>query len=108
VTSTEYYDEEDRRIDVAEPGEIRLCARMCDTCVFRPGNLMYLAPGRLTDMVKGAHRDEGQIVCHKTLDTEAPAICRGYADKADRGRSLALRIGRALGWIKEIEPPTGE
>jgi hypothetical protein len=100
----DHYDDEGRRIDVAELGEIRLCARMCDTCVFRPGNLMHLEPGRVTDMVKAAHKDEGHITCHKTLDTEAPAICRGYADKADRGRSLALRIGRALGWLREVEP----
>lgn len=103
--TAEHYDDEDRRIDVAGPGEVRLCARLCDTCIFRPGNLMRLPPGRVADMVKDAHRDEGHIVCHKTLDTEAPAVCRGYADKADRGRSLALRFGRALGWIREVEPP---
>jgi len=105
---TEYYDDEGRRSDVAEPGEIRLCSRMCDTCVFRPGNLMLLEPGRVADMVRAARRDEGHITCHKTLDTDAPAICRGYADGPDAGRSLALRFGRALGWIKEIDPPTKE
>jgi hypothetical protein len=102
---TESYDDEGRRQDVARPGEVRLCARLCDTCIFRPGNLMHLEPGRLTQMTRDARADEGHIVCHDTLDTDAPAICRGYADKADRGRSLALRFGRALGWIKEIDPP---
>lgn len=105
---TEHYDNEGRRIDVAGPDGMRLCAHMCDTCIFRPGNLMHLEPGRVAQMVKDAHRDEGHIVCHSTLDTDAPAICRGYADKADRGRSLALRIGRALGWIREIRPPGKE
>ncbi len=102
---TEYYDEEGHRSDVAEPGEIRLCSRMCDTCIFRPGNLMFLAPGRMAGMVKEARADEGHITCHKTLDTDAPAICRGYADKADHGRSMALRVGRIMGMIKEIDPP---
>lgn len=99
------YDDEGRRHDVAEPGEVRLCAHMCDTCIFRPGNLMHLSPGRVADMVKKARADEGHIVCHATLDTEAPAICRGYADKADQGRGLALRLGRILGWLREITPP---
>lgn len=102
----EYRDDEGRRHDVARPGEIRLCARMCDTCIFRPGNLMYLEPGRVTQMVNDARAAEGHIVCHKTLDTEAPAICRGYADGPDTGRSIALRLARIIpGWIKEIEPP---
>jgi hypothetical protein len=102
------YDEDGRRSDVAEPGEIRLCARMCGTCIFRPGNLMHLAPGRVADMVKSARADEGHITCHKTLDTDAPAICRGYADGPDQGRSLALRIGRIAGWLREVEPPDKE
>lgn len=107
---TEYDDDEGRRHDVGDPAtlEVRLCSRMCDTCVFRPGNLMNLRPGRLASWVKELHRDQGHIVCHKTLDTQAPAICRGYADKADQGRSFALRVGRAMGWIKEIEPPGKE
>lgn len=103
-----HYDDDGRRTDVAQPGEIRLCSRMCDTCIFRPGNLMHLPRGRVAEMARSARRDEGQIVCHATLDTDAPAICRGYADKADHGRSLALRIGRLLGWIKEIRPPGKE
>lgn len=98
-------DDEGRWIDVAEAGEVRLCARLCDTCVFRPGNLMRLEHGRVAQMARDARAEQGHIVCHETLDTDAPAICRGYADKADRGRSMALRLGRALGWIKEIMPP---
>ena len=106
---TEAYDDEGRRHDVARPGEIRLCAHMCDTCIFRPGNLMHLSPGRVTRMVDDARAAEGHIVCHKTLDTDAPAICRGYADGPDMGGSLALRMVRIIpAWLKEIEPPKGD
>ncbi|MFC8045352.1 hypothetical protein [Nocardia sp. NPDC057353] len=50
---------------------------------------------------------EGHIVCHNTLDTTG-AICRGFADSPlAHDRSLALRTGRALGVLTEIEPPTG-
>ncbi|MEU6142382.1 hypothetical protein ABZ848_18665 [Streptomyces sp. NPDC047081] len=98
---SEPYDE------VADPftGTVRLCARRCGTCIFRPGNLMDLQPGRVTDMVTRASRAEGHIVCHATLGTATPAICRGFADGPDQGRSLALRLARALGTLREISPP---
>lgn len=93
--------------DVADPvtGIVRLCAEMCATCIFRPGNLMDLEPGRVADMVKEARIRDGHIVCHDTLGTSEPAICRGYADGPDKGTSLALRIGRALGTLKEVPLP---
>ncbi|MBX7551508.1 hypothetical protein K1Y78_26585 [Streptomyces sp. tea 10] len=57
---------------------------------------MNLEPGRVAGMINRAVADEGHIVCHKTLGTEAPAICRGFASHP-RGRaaSLALRLARA-------------
>jgi hypothetical protein len=102
-------DVEDRlRNDVFDPTEpaVRVCADLCSTCVFRPGNLMHLRPGRLADLVAQAQAREGHIVCHSTLGTSQPAICRGYADGPDRGRSLTLRLGRALGIVREITPPS--
>lgn len=112
---TEDYDDEwdgdgwgPQPVGDAHAHEVRLCSRMCDTCIFRPGNPMHLMPGRVAQMVKDARAGEGHIPCHDTLGTDAPAICRGYADKADHGRSLLLRLGRALGWIKEIDPPNKE
>lgn len=93
--------------EVADPGTgtVRLCARRCATCIFSPGNLMDLQPGRVADMVAQARRAEGHVVCHATLGTEVPAICRGFADGPDQGCSLALRLARALGTLQEISPP---
>jgi hypothetical protein len=88
--------------------EVRLCADLCNTCIFRPGNLMHLDRGRVAQMARDSRAKEGHIVCHSTLGTEQPAICRGYADKADHGRSLALRLGRAMRTIREITPPAKE
>ncbi|GGZ92351.1 hypothetical protein [Streptomyces bluensis] len=89
--------------DVADPatGAVRLCAHRCDTCIFHAGNPMDLQPGRVTEMVTRARRAEAHVVCHKTLGTDTPAICRGFADGPDQGRSLA----RALGTLREICPP---
>jgi len=96
------------RKDVCDPatGIVRLCASQCSTCIFRPGNPMALEPGALKDLIGKARRNQGHIVCHATLDTDDPAICRGYADHADHGRSLALRLATALGTVRHITPPT--
>ncbi|MFE1923375.1 hypothetical protein ACFW91_12485 [Streptomyces asoensis] len=86
------------RQDVADPATwtVRVCGDRCTTCIFRPGNLMHLEQGRVASMLKEAVAGEGHIVCHKTLGTEAPAICAGFAAHP-RGRvaSLALRLARA-------------
>ncbi|MFC5200151.1 hypothetical protein [Streptomyces kaempferi] len=100
-------EEDEPNADVADPltGAVRLCAHRCDTCIFHPGDPMHLQPGRVTGMVTAARRAEGHVVCHKTLGTESPAICRGFADGPDQGRSLALRLARALGTLTEVSPP---
>lgn len=90
--------------DVADPatGTVRLMAAKCDTCIFRPGNLMHLRPGRVKDMVDTCLRNSGHVVCHKTLDEATDgAICRGFAD-AYPGVALALRVGAAFGGIIEV------
>ncbi|MCK7627261.1 hypothetical protein MUU72_29905 [Streptomyces sp. RS10V-4] len=98
MTDPASYSAEGLRHDVADPATwtVRVCQDRCTTCIFRPGNLMNLAPGRVANMVNRAVADEGHIVCHKTLGTTAPAICEGFA-KHPRGRaaSLALRLARA-------------
>ncbi|MFJ7279392.1 hypothetical protein [Kitasatospora sp. NPDC098663] len=96
---------------VADPatGEVRVLARLCDTCIYRPGNLMHLAPGRVRQLADQALADDGHIVCHSTLPALAPrgtkgAICRGFANAHGRA-ILALRIGAAFGRIVEVPPP---
>lgn len=100
------------RRDVADPasGVVRQCADMCATCIFRPGNLMHLAPGRLQDMVRTTAQSNGHIVCHSTLDTDAPAICAGYAQHPlGAARSLALRAVRSgIARLHLVKPPAKE
>lgn len=82
---------------VCSDNEVRVCEDKCTTCIFRPGNLMRLRPGRRAQMVRDALRDEGHITCHSTLDQPLSAICRGFADLPEaKARSLALRVGLAL------------
>lgn len=85
--------------NVWRDGRIHVRAEMCPTCVFRPGNLMDLMPGRLRGMIDEARRNEGCIPCHKHLNTGADAVCRGFFD---RYPTAPLQIAERLGLIQEV------
>lgn len=91
-------------------GVLRICADLCPTCIYRPGNLMDLDPGRVQEMTRSAIADEGHVVCHSTLGTPAPAICAGFERHPQGGaRSLALRFAAArLLRVVRITPPGKE
>ncbi|WP_329318029.1 hypothetical protein [Streptomyces sp. NBC_01262] len=97
MTSSATYSSDGLRHDVADPAtwSVRICARRCGTCIFRPGNLMRLEEGRVAEMIANAIAEEGHIVGHATLGTEAPAICAGFAaHRNGSAASLALRLAR--------------
>jgi hypothetical protein len=94
--------------------QVRLLRSQCSTCVFRPGNKMQLAAGRLADLVRSALADEGFIVCHQTLpygghEGVLQAVCRGFADRySTQQLQLAERLGGGLGSGKGfliVDPP---
>lgn len=109
---TDVYDED--RDDEIESGKVldpidqkpRLCSRQCDTCVFRPGNVMRLRPGRLRQMVRDTLAGGGFIPCHETIRRPdfRPAVCRGFSDQYGH-RSNLLRIWDRLGGFREVDPP---
>ncbi len=101
------WEPEDTRV-VDPDGTLRVCADLCPTCIYRPGNLMNLEPGRVRQMTQDAIANEGHVVCHSTLGTPAPAICAGFERHPQGGiRSLALRFA-AAGRLRivRITPPT--
>jgi hypothetical protein len=65
---------------------------MCDTCIFRPGNLMNLEPGRVEEMVAGA-ADNGCIPCHEHLGSDTEPVCAGYFK---RHQNQILQIAERL------------
>lgn len=87
--------------NVYREGKVHVRAEKCGTCIFRPGNLMRLAPGRVEAMVKEACAKESAIVCHATLDTDKNAVCRGFFDKHG-GDTLTLRLAQMQGVVKEV------
>lgn len=84
-------------------GKVHVQSEKCVTCIFRPGNLMNLEPGRVKEMVDGAVAGSSVIPCHKTTygQTEQEATCRGYYD-AHAERVPTLRLARAMGIIEEV------
>lgn len=85
-------------------GRVHVCAVMCETCVFRPGNRMDLHAGRLRSMIDSARAHESAIICHATLDGEN-AVCRGFYD---RYPTAPLQIAARLQRITFIDPPGKE
>lgn len=88
---------------------VRQCSEMCATCIYRPGNLAHLTPGRVQEMTQAAIVAEGHVVCHATIGTTAPAICAGFArHPIGVVRSLALRMVRAGGAVLQLVTPPGK
>jgi hypothetical protein len=81
-------------------GRVHVCAAMCPTCVFRPGNLMQLRAGRVRQMVDEALENGSAIICHKTLEGDN-AVCRGFFE---RWPTQPLQVGERLGLIRWVDP----
>lgn len=96
------------RHNVFRDGRVHVCAEMCPTCIFRPGNLMGLNSGRVRGMVDEARKNESRIPCHHQIYLSKPgedACCRGFFD---RYPTQPLQIAERLGLITFITPQPKE
>lgn len=87
--------------------QVHVLDRKCSTCIFRPGNLMHLAEGRVDDLVSRAVANEGSITCHDTIhrdDGVRPAVCRGFYDVHGM-RVWLLRLAKRMKAIVFVDPP---
>lgn len=84
-------------------GRFHVLEGKCDTCIFRPGNLMQLRDGRVEEMSAAANENNSVIVCHQTLDS-LRATCRGYYD-VHRENTMALRMAAAFDVVEFSPPP---
>jgi hypothetical protein len=98
----------DRGVAVV-PGDPKVATHVTAVreCIFRPGNLVHLAEGRLHDLVTQVRRDESFIVCHAALPHYRfpgvkPAISRGFAD---RYSAHVLQVFERLFGFIEVDPP---
>jgi hypothetical protein len=64
--------------------EVPVRAEMCETCIFRPGDVMRLAPGRVEEMVRSVRMSGSYIPCHETMHMRRRGLtkpaCRGLYD----------------------------
>ncbi|KYH44795.1 hypothetical protein ATK17_1753 [Branchiibius hedensis] len=81
-------------------GKVHVVADRCGTCIFRPGDPMRLAPGRVKDMVNAAVSQDSAIICHSSLGGQN-AVCRGFFDRYD---TTPLRLARALRLVEFDQP----
>lgn len=94
---------------------IRVRREMCETCIFRPGNLMHLRPGRLADMVELCKRQNRHIPCHEYLTLRRGswvtgpgakgAVCAGFFQRVEP-LPWYLQVAERLGWIRWLPAPT--
>ena len=88
--------------NVFNDGSVHVCAVQCHTCIFHPDNLMNLEPGRVEEMIEATQLNPaGSITCHKTLDQDQQAICRGWYD---RYSSPFVQIAYRLHLMKFVYP----
>ena len=79
---------------------VHVMSRLCDTCIFRPGNRMDLTEGRVEQMVARSCARESAIICHETLDGYK-AVCRGFYEKHP---TLPLILADKMGRIEWQKP----
>lgn len=78
-------------------------AEKCSTCVFRSGNPMRLAPGRLAEIVEHNRAVGAALICHTTTHGQAAreVVCRGWWDAYPDTNSL--RVVRRLAALYDEE-----
>lgn len=82
---------------------MRVLTEQCETCIFRPGNLMHLNPGRLAGMVADVKTKGGYVTCHETLNRplRQRAICRGSFDRIKTQIIQMAERMNFIEWVKE-------
>lgn len=106
-------EEDEEQRPIGPDGKLRVLSEQCTSCVFRPGNLMHLNPGRLQDLVRQNLAADAALVCHQTLTYGdhpefGAALCRGFFDSYGHYVNLIRIMGRLGGINDTIAPPAKE
>lgn len=103
-------------IEPYRDGKVHVMEEKCSTCVFRPGNLMHLSPGRLKMMATHVQETGIPFSCHQTLPYAeqeyvehygGAALCAGAVENYG-DQSMVLRLAEAMGNIEKVEPHPGK
>jgi hypothetical protein len=101
------------RTNVFRDDRVHVQAAKCSTCIYRPGNLMKLEPGRREQMEDDAIRDGGVIPCHQTIEAYTgsdgdESVCRGFFDVAKHEGDALLSVAERMGLVVFTDLPTQE
>ena len=77
--------------------KLHVCARMCGTCIYRPGAVVDKAY-----VVNDALKAGTAVICHSTLDTEQNLVCAGFLE---HDATPLLRYAEHLGIIVKVRRP---
>lgn len=97
-------------------GKVHVMSEQCSTCVFRPGNLMHLSPGRLKGMAEHVQETGVPFACHQTLSYasaeyqahyDGEALCAGAVENYG-DQSVVMRMAHAHNVIEHVEPHPGQ
>lgn len=97
-------------------GRIHVMAEKCSTCVFRPGNVMHLPPGRLKALTDHVQDTGVPFSCHQTLPYASAehaafyggaALCSGAVENYGDA-SPQIQLALALGVITYVDPAPAE
>lgn len=72
--------------------QVHVNLTLCRTCIYRPEPSIPVATRDLLE--QQANEDSAAIVCHETMDTRKPTVCRGYYEI---NQSVLLRLADAMG-----------
>jgi hypothetical protein len=95
------------QVNVYRQGWVHILSEPCETCIFKPGNLMDLNSGRVKGMVEECLEHDRFIPCHQTMSyyhgpaAGRGAVCAGYWTSY-HGRNWLLRMAVALDRIKFV------
>lgn len=93
-------------------GRVHVMAEKCSTCVFRPGNVMHLPPGRLKELTDHVQESGAPFSCHQTLPYAGAehvefyggaALCAGAVENYGDD-SPQIQLARALDVITYVDP----
>jgi hypothetical protein len=78
----------------ATTGKVGVCAKMCSSCIYRPGTPIPEARDRV---IAAAIESDNVVICHSTLDTKKQLVCHGFYRHED---TAILQIAKRLSVIE--------
>lgn len=89
-------------------GKVRVLSERCQTCIFWPGDRMFLGKDRFEEIVAANVATGALLTCHQTLPygphpDHQPAVCAGFWAKHRRQTAAGLMAEDDIGVVR-VDP----